>query len=80
MFSLRLRKLNRQVNPCDSCIHNFECAERRGACTEFKTLEMIRREIIDINNAYKAEAAAGTAAGDQAADPQKSLRRRDMDS
>ena len=55
MFSLRLRKLNRQINPCDSCIHNFECAERRGPCREYKDLAMIRREIIDINDAYKAK-------------------------
>jgi hypothetical protein len=65
---------------CTDCIHFDECMERRGPCREFKTLEMIRREIIDINNAYKAEAASGATAGDKAADPQKSLRRRDMDS
>jgi hypothetical protein len=65
MFSLRLRKLNRQVNPCDLCIHNSECAERRGACAEFKTLDMIRREIIDINDAYKAKTSTRTKDGDK---------------
>lgn len=64
---------------CSDCIHYSYCMERRGFCREFKTLETIRREIIDINNAYKAEAASGATAGDKAADPQKSLRRRDMD-
>ena len=64
---------------CFDCIHFDECMERRGLCREFKTLDMIRREIIELNNAYKAEAAAGAPSGDKAADPQKSLRRRDMD-
>jgi hypothetical protein len=64
---------------CADCIHFDECFELRGPCREFKTLEMIRREIIDINNAYKAKAAARTASGDQTADPQKSLRRGNMD-
>lgn len=64
----------------NDCIHFDECMERRGPCREFKTLEMIRREIIDINNAYKAEAAARTATGDKAEGLSESLRRRDMDS
>ena len=40
---------------CADCIHFDVCMERRGVCTEFKTLDMIRREIIDINDAYKAK-------------------------
>ena len=65
---------------CEDCIYYSNCFEQRGPCREFKTLDMIRREIIDINNAYKAKAASGAEAGDKTADPQKSLRRRDMDS
>jgi hypothetical protein len=64
---------------CADCIHFNKCFELRGPCREFKTLEMIRREIIDINDAYKAKTAAGASSGDQAADPQKSLRRGNMD-
>jgi hypothetical protein len=67
------------LNPCIDCIHVTKCFEQRGKCSEFKTLDMIRREIIDINNAYKTEAATGATAGDKAADPQKSLRRGNMD-
>lgn len=57
--------LQMQSNPCDLCIHNSECAERRGACAEFKTLNMIRREIIDINDAYKAKTPARPKDGDK---------------
>ena len=45
------------MNPCADCIHYAECFERRGECVEFKTLETIRREIIELNNAYKAKAS-----------------------
>lgn len=48
------------MNHCTDCIHFDECFERRGACAEFKTLAMIRREIIDINNAYKAKTSTRT--------------------
>lgn len=51
---------------CDDCLHQWECFEQRGPCREYKDMEMIRREIIGINNAYKAKAAAGAEAGDEA--------------
>ena len=40
---------------CEDCIYYPICMEQRGPCREFKTLSMIRREIIDINDAYKAK-------------------------
>lgn len=64
---------------CADCIHFNKCFEQRGPCREYKTLDMIRREIIDINNAYKAKTSARTTTSDQAADTPESLRRRDMD-
>ena len=50
---------------CEECLYFSICFERRGICTEFKTLDMIRREIIDINNAYKAEVATRPKDGDK---------------
>ena len=64
---------------CADCIHFNKCFELRGPCREFKTLNMIRREIVELNENFK-KTSTRTAAGDKAADPQKSLRRRDMDS
>ena len=64
---------------CDDCLHKAECMEQRGPCREYKDLRQVREDIERINENFK-KAAAGAAAGDKAADPQKSLRRRDMDS
>ena len=63
---------------CADCIHFDECWEQRGICSEFKTLEDIANDVKRINENYK-KTASGATSGDQAADPQKSLRRRDMD-
>ena len=63
---------------CTDCIHFDGCFERRGPCREFKTLEDIRKEIEQLNENFK-KTATRTTTGDQTADPQKSLRRRDMD-
>ena len=38
---------------CSDCIHYSYCMERRGICREFKTLEMIRREINALNENQK---------------------------
>lgn len=63
---------------CTDCLHFDECFEQRGPCREYKDLRQVREDIERINENFK-KAATRTATGDQAADPQKSLRRRDMD-
>ena len=50
---------------CADCIHFDECMERRGPCREYKDLDMIRREIIDINDAYKAKTSTRPKDGDK---------------
>ena len=50
---------------CESCLHYPVCFERRGECREYKDLDMIRREIIDINDAYKAKTSTRTQDGDK---------------
>jgi hypothetical protein len=63
---------------CNDCIHLNECWEQRGPCREYKDLRQVREDIERINENYK-KTASGTASGDQTADPQKSLRRGNMD-
>ena len=41
---------------CSDCIHYSYCMERRGICTEYKTLEMIRNEIKMLNENQKTVA------------------------
>ena len=41
------------MNPCEDCLYYPICMERRGICTEYKTLEMIRREINALNENQK---------------------------
>ena len=45
------------MNPCTDCLYYRICFERRGICTQFKTLEMIRREINALNENQKTIAA-----------------------
>lgn len=45
------------MNPCKPCVYFPVCMERRGRCTQFKTLEMIRREINTLNENQKTVAA-----------------------
>ena len=63
---------------CADCLHFEECFERRGPCREYKDLRQVREEIEQLNENFK-KAAARTTTSDQAADPQKSLRRGNMD-
>lgn len=51
------------MNPCKPCLHFHHCMERRGICTEYKDLEMIRNEIKMLNN---TETATRTKDGDKA--------------
>ena len=55
---------------CDDCLHYPICFERRGECTEYKTLDMIRREIIELNNAHKEKPATCTKADQRPQGPQ----------
>ncbi len=60
---------------CADCLHYPICMERRGQCREYKTIDMIRREIIDINNAYKAKAPACSRTNERTQRPAKALDR-----
>ena len=70
-----------RMSACEKCMYQPDCLEQRGRCSSFKTWKQWRKErredIVRINKTQKA--ATRTTSGDQAADPQKSLRRRDMD-
>ena len=46
-----------QSDPCTDCLYYRICMERRGICTEYKILEMIRREINALNENQKTVAA-----------------------
>ena len=48
------------MNPCTDCLYYRICFERRGICTEFKTLEMIRREINALNENQKTSPTVTT--------------------
>ena len=45
------------MNPCTDCLYYRICMERRGICTEYKDLEMIRNEIKMLNNTETATRA-----------------------
>lgn len=46
------------MSACESCLHYNICMERRGACSEYVTLETIRRQIIELNDANQKTASA----------------------
>ena len=52
---------------CTDCLHNYECFEKRGRCREYVTLEMIRRQIIELNDANQKTASARSEADEAAA-------------
>ena len=37
------------MNPCTDCLYYRICFERRGICTEYKTLSEVRKEIEMLN-------------------------------
>ena len=39
----------RIMNPCADCLYYKICFERRGICTEYKTLSEVRKEIEMLN-------------------------------
>lgn len=46
---------------CDDCLHKPICMEQRGPCREYKTIEMVRKEIEKLNeNQKKAPRATAT--------------------
>lgn len=50
------------MSACESCLHYNICMERRGACSEYVTLEIIRRQIIELNDANQKTASASSEA------------------
>ena len=55
------------MNPCEDCLYYKICFERRGICTEYKTLSEVRKEIEMLNKEARTSA---TAEGDNEASPQ----------
>lgn len=41
------------MNPCKPCLYYLICMERRGICTEYKTLAQVREEIEQLNENQK---------------------------
>ena len=41
------------MNPCEDCLYYPICMERRGICTEYKTLAQVRKEIEQLNENQK---------------------------
>ena len=56
-----------QSNPCKPCLYYPICMERRGICTEYKTLAEVRKEIEMLN---KEAGTSATAKGNNEAGPQ----------
>ena len=54
------------MNPCEDCLYYRICFERRGRCTEYKTLSEVRKEIEMLNKEARTSA---TAEGDNEAGP-----------
>ena len=48
------------MNPCTDCLYYRICFERRGICTEYKTLEQVRQEIEKLNENQKASPTVTT--------------------
>ena len=48
------------MNPCTDCLYYRICMERRGICTEYKTLKQVREEIEQFNENQKATATRAT--------------------
>ena len=55
-----------QSNPCRPCLYYRICFERRGICTEYKTLSEVRKELEMLN---KEARTSTTAKGDNEAGP-----------
>ena len=49
-----------QSNPCESCLHNFECFEKRGRCREYKDLKGVIEDIEMLNQKAKSSARSKT--------------------
>lgn len=46
------------MNPCKPCLYYPICMERRGICTEYKTLSEVGKEIEMLNKEAGTSAAA----------------------
>ena len=45
------------MNPCEDCLYYRICMERRGICTEYKTLSEVRKEIEMLNKEARTSAS-----------------------
>jgi hypothetical protein len=50
--------MNRE--PCADCLYYRICIERRGICTEYKTLSEVRKEIEMLNENQKTASTVST--------------------
>ena len=48
------------MNPCEDCLYYPICMERRGICTEYKTLAQVRKEIEQLNENQKVTSTVST--------------------
>ena len=48
-----------QSNPCESCIHKWECWDQRGYCNQYKSKEEVIKQIEALNNANQTAPAEG---------------------
>ena len=48
------------MNPCADCLYYPICMERRGICTEYKTLAQVREEIEQLNENQKVTSTIPT--------------------
>ena len=48
------------MNPCADCLYYKICFERRGICTEYKTLAQVRKEIEQLNENQKVTSTVST--------------------
>ena len=46
------------MNPCTDCLYYPVCFERRGICTEYKTLAEVRKEIEMLNKEARTAACS----------------------
>lgn len=44
------------MSACESCLHDFECFEKRGRCREYKDLEEVKKDIAMLNQKAKLTA------------------------
>jgi hypothetical protein len=53
------------VSACESCLHDFECFEKRGRCSEYKNLEEVKQDIEMLNQKAVRGGFTGCSAADK---------------